>query len=236
MHRHCAVAVVGTDTGVGKTRVGTMLARGLRSLARVVWVHKPIACGDWSCGMADDGRQWAGLVADGQPPATACPFQFPEPASPHLAAGAAGRPVALAELHAGLRAVTGDHDLVVEGAGGLLTPLSAERATIADLLAGSGIALLVVTRPDLGTLNHTALTVACARSRGLPLLGLVVNRPRAVPAGLATAHAVSELMAITGLPALADLAHGEAPAGADAALASAVLAAAARARQHPAQP
>jgi dethiobiotin synthetase len=230
MSAGCSVAVVGSDTGVGKTRVAGLLVAGLRRLGRKVWVHKPIACGDWSCGMADDGRTWAGLVADGQPPATVCPFQFPEPASPHVAAAAAGRPVAMAELRAALAAVRGDHDLVVEGAGGLLTPLSQERGTIADLLAGTGIPLLLVTRPDLGTLNHTALTVECARRRGLPLLGLVLNRARPVVAGLATDQAARELVAITGLPLLADLAHSVSD------VAAGPLAAAVLERHHPPRP
>lgn len=209
MERECLVAVVGTDTGVGKTRVAGLLVDGLRGLGRAVWVHKPIACGDWDYGMAEDGRTWAARVGDGQPPATVCPFQFPLPASPHLAAAAAGRSVTIADLRAGLAAVRGaTHDLVIEGAGGLLTPLTQERVTIADLLAGTGIALLVVTRPDLGTLNHTALTIECARRRGLPLVGLVLNRPRPVEPGLATDHAARELATITGLPLLADLAHG----------------------------
>lgn len=202
------IAVVGTDTGVGKTRVATLLVAGLRGLGRKVWIHKPIACGDWSSGMADDGRTWSALTADGQPPESVCPYQFPEPASPHLSAAAAGRSIGVAAFRTALAAVRGDHDLVIEGAGGVLTPLSCERATILDVLAGTGIPLLVVTRPDLGTLNHTALTVECARRRGVPLMGLVLNRPRPVPPGVATDHAAAELVEVTGLPLIADLPYG----------------------------
>jgi dethiobiotin synthetase len=203
------VAVVGSDTGVGKTRVAIWLIAGLRRRGRRAWIHKPIACGDWLYDQAEDGRRLSPWVGDGQPPATVCPFQFPEAASPHLAAAAAGRPVSLADLEAGLAAVQGDHDLIIEGAGGLLTPLSAERSTIADLLAGTGIPLLIVTRPNLGTFNHTTLTVACARQRGLPLLGLVVNRAHPLNDDLATRDAARELTAITGLPVLADLPHSD---------------------------
>jgi len=207
MHSWCQIAVVGTDTGVGKTRVATLLVAGLRARQRKVWVHKPIACGNWTCDMADDGRAWLALTADGQPAASVCPHQFPEPASPHLAAAAAGRVVGISALRSALAAVRGEHDLVVEGAGGVLTPLSSERATILDVLAGTGMPLLVVTRPDLGTLNHTALTVECARRRGFSLLGLVLNRPQRVSPGVATDHAAAELAAVTGLPLLADMPH-----------------------------
>lgn len=217
------VAVVGTCTGVGKTHVTRAIVAGLRALGRPVWVHKPVACGDWRDGAAEDGRALAALCGDGQPPATVCPRQYPEPASPHLAAAAAGAVVARAELADALAAVRGAHDLVVEGAGGLLSPLASDRATIADLLAGAGIPLLVVTTPLLGTLNRTALTVAVARARGLPLLGLVLNRPEPVARSLATDAAAGELVAITGLPLLADLAHGAVSAPAARSLAAAVV-------------
>lgn len=220
-YRH--VAVVGTDTGVGKTQVTVSLIAGLRALGRRVWVHKPVACGDWDGATADDGRRLVAAVGDGQTPATVCPHQFPEPASPHLAARAAGKPLSAALLAAGLDAVIGAQDLIVEGAGGLLTPLAEDRSTIVDLLHGRGIPLLIVTRPDLGTLNHTALTVAVARSRGLTLLGLVLNRPRPVLASLATDSAAAELARCCGVPVLADLPHGAPTPAIAAALAAAVL-------------
>ena len=218
------LVVTGTDTGVGKTAVVRLLCTGLRARGRRVWLHKPVACGDWAEGQADDGRALAALRDPGQPATLICPFQFPEPASPHLSARAAGVAVPFAALVANLAAARGDHDLIVEGAGGLLTPLADDRRTLADLAAGAGLPLLVVTRPDLGTLNHTAMTVACARARGLRVLGLVVNRARPVTPGLATDHAVEELAAHTGVPVLADLAHGTPSEQTAAALADAVLA------------
>lgn len=220
-YRH--IAVVGTDTGVGKTLVTLGLIAGLRARGRRVWVHKPVACGDWDGATADDGRRLVAAVGDGQSAASVCPHQFPQPASPHLAARAAGMPLSSAVLASGLEAVIGAHDLIVEGAGGLLTPLAEDRSTIVDLLQGRGIPLLIVTRPDLGTLNHTALTVAVARSRGLAVLGLVLNRPQPVAASLATDSAAVELAACCGVPLLADLPHGPTSTATAAALAAAVL-------------
>ncbi|MGH9038380.1 MAG: dethiobiotin synthase, partial [Acidimicrobiia bacterium] len=63
--------------------------------------------------------------------------------------------------------------LVVEGAGGLLVPLSGD-VTMADLAARLGADVVIALRPGLGTLNHTALTLEAAWSRGLPVTGLVV--------------------------------------------------------------
>ena len=223
LRRPCEVAVTGTDTGIGKTCVVLLLAAGLRALGRRVWLHKPVACGDWQDGQADDGRSLGAARDPDQDAASVCPFQFPAAAAPHLAARDAGQALPFAALAANLAAQRGAHDLLVEGAGGLLAPLAEDRRTLADLLVPSGLPLLIVTRPDLGTLNHSALTVACARARGLRVLGLIVNRARLPAPGLATDHAVDELAAHCALPVLADLAHGPLSGATAAALAEAVL-------------
>jgi dethiobiotin synthetase len=200
------LAVLGTDTGVGKTRVTCLATQGLRALGRRVWIHKPIACGGWDGRSSEDGRDLRAICGDGQDPATVCPREFPEPCSPHLAAQAAGASVALADL---LAAVPRAPDaLLVETAGGLLAPLTAERQTNADLVAALGCPAVVVTRPHLGTLNHTCLTVQVARQHGIPLVGLVVNHHQPVPRSLAVRTAATELAVLTGLPVLAEIPHG----------------------------
>jgi dethiobiotin synthetase len=203
------VAVVGTDTGVGKTRVVMLLTQGLRALGRRVWIHKPVACGGWDGASAEDARALERLRGDGQPAQTLCPLQFPEPASPHLAARAAGHDTTVSALLAGIDRCRPDasqvHDLVVEGVGGLLVPLTGDRQTVADVVAQARLPVVVVTRPHLGTLNHTALTVAVARQRGLTVLGLVLNHHTAVDDSLAVQSAATELVALTGVPLLATL-------------------------------
>jgi dethiobiotin synthetase len=200
-----ALCVLGTDTGVGKTQISLLLARGLRGLGRRVWLHKPVACGGWDGVSSEDGRALRAACADGQDPATVCPREFPEPCSPHLAAAAAGARLQLADLLATARALAGDHDLIVETAGGLLAPLDAERRTNADLTAGLGWPAIVVTRPHLGTLNHSQLTVNEARRRGIRLLGLVINHHEVVADSLAVRSAPAELATLTGLPILAQV-------------------------------
>jgi dethiobiotin synthetase len=207
------LAVIGTDTGVGKTYVATLLVHGLRKLGRRVWVHKPVACGGWDGTSAEDSRALAALCGDGQPPDTVCPFQFPEACAPHLAAAAAGATLTLAQLLDQFARVrqAADVDLVVEGVGGLLVPLTPRRETVCDFLIAAGLPVLLVTRPNLGTLNHTALTVAHARRCGLSLHGLVVNHHVATPDTLAVRTAATELAAITGVPVLAEIPFGGEP-------------------------
>jgi dethiobiotin synthetase len=202
-----------------------LLTRGLRAHPRRVWLHKPIACGGWDGASAEDGRALAALAGDGQDPATVCPLQFPEPASPHLAAAAAGAFVSAAALRARLAPLCiGDHDLLLEGAGGLATPLASGRehlaALLRDHLREPGTrrpigALLLVARAGLGTINHSALTAAFARAHGLALLGVVLNHPEPdhQDHALALRTAAVELALATGAPVLAEIPHDPAPAG-----------------------
>jgi len=207
------LAVIGTDTGVGKTAVTLLLASGLRALGRKVWLHKPVACGGWDGSSSEDGRALRAACADGQDPATVCPLEFAEACSPHQAAQAAGEVVTLDGLRAAVEALagrpddrtTGRPDVLLETAGGLLAPLTAARETNADLLAALGWPLLLITRPHLGTLNHTQLTVNECRRRGLRVLGLVINHHEAVAGSLAVGSAAHELSLLTGLPMLAEL-------------------------------
>jgi dethiobiotin synthetase len=201
------LAIIGTDTGVGKTHVTVLLAASLRALGRRVWLHKPVACGDWDGTSADDGRRLRTVVGDGQDPATVCPYEFAEPISPHLAAAAAGVQLTAEAFTAHLARVAGDHDLLVEGAGGLLAPLTHDRLSFAELLPRWQLPALIVTRPDLGTLNHTALTVRCARAAGIPLLGLIISHARPPSASPAIAYAARELSTLTGLAVLAEIPH-----------------------------
>lgn len=206
--------VLGTDTGVGKTTIAQLLVAGLRAGGRRVWVHKPVACGDWDGTQADDGRTYAALVGDGQDPATACPFQWPEPASPHLAAAAAGQPITGADLDAVLTQLERDAeraeaDLIIEGAGGPLVPLTSDLVTAMDLAQRHQLPCLLVTRPHLGTLNHTGLAIEALRRRELSLLGVVVNHHDMVERSLATDTVTSELERLWQVPVLAEIGYAD---------------------------
>ncbi len=222
MASHLELAVIGSGTGVGKSWTMGMLARGLRALGRQVWVHKPMACGGWDGATAEDGRALGALCADGQPLRLVCPRQYELAAAPCLAAEAVGVPATVAALVAALASCRGEHDLLIEGAGGLLSPFTVERQGIAAVLA-PGTPTVVVTTVALGTLNATALTVAEAKRRGLSVLGLVVDR-LTDDDSLAARTAAHELERLTGERVLARLALGQAPLPQCVALAEAALA------------
>ncbi len=207
----------GTDTGVGKTVVTAAVARLLRRQGRPVAVCKPVATGavegpgGWRSEDTCQLAAAAGLEAEMD---RVTPWAFPEPAAPPVAARAHGVGLTLDALAGAVRAWQRPGAVVlVEGVGGLLCPLT-ERETVADLAGVLGMPLVVVCRRSLGTLNHTLLTLEVARTRGLPVAGLVVNET-APPSGLAEATNVEELKRRGGVPLLAVVPYQPPPAAPD---------------------
>ncbi len=169
-----AVFVTGTDTGCGKTAVASALARSIRDAGRRVRVLKPIETG-CANGVPEDARALALAAEDDAELDRLCPYRLALPAAPEIAARDEGVPLGLGPIDAALARARADADLViVEGAGGLLVPIS-PGLDMAGLAAHMRLPLLVVARAALGTINHTLLTLEAARARGLRVIGVVVS-------------------------------------------------------------
>jgi dethiobiotin synthetase len=170
----CDLLVTGTDTGVGKTWVTAALAAACIEAGQRVGVLKAAQTGP------DDDAAWIAARVPGIVARTA--LRYEAPVAPVVAARLEGAPEPGLEpilAAAGeLRTVT--DGILVEGSGGLLVPIN-ERETFADLALALGLPLLIVARPGLGTLNHTALTLEVARARGLAVAGVVVCGTSADP-------------------------------------------------------
>lgn len=167
------LVVTGTCTGVGKTVVTAALAALAATRGTPVAVIKPGQTGldPGEPGDLDTVRR---LAAVGDVHEFA---RFPAALSPAAAARHAGTPpVRLADVAERVQELSRDRRLVlVEGAGGLLVRYDEEGTTIADLARWLGAAVVVVARPDLGTLNHTALTLEAMAHRGVQLAGVVLG-------------------------------------------------------------
>jgi dethiobiotin synthetase len=164
--------VTGTGTGVGKTVVTAALACHARQAGLDVAVCKPVQTGtaDGDDDLADVARlsgvaELAGLA------------RYPQPLAPAAAAGQAGTALPTrADLLELIRGLDRPGRLtLVEGAGGLLVELAADGATLRDLAADLGSAVLVVATAELGTLNHTALTLEALAGQRLSCAGLVIG-------------------------------------------------------------
>ena len=205
MSRAAGIFVTGTDTGVGKTVVAAGLAAALRRSGYDVGVMKPIATGGVRRreGLVSEDAEFLAHVADvPEPLHIISPVVLAEPLAPTVAARRAGLAIDLDAVWSAFQEIVAAHDVVVvEGIGGLMVPIL-ENYRLVDLAAEFGLPLIVVARPDLGTLNHTILTVEAAQARGLRVAGLIVNGLDANTAGVAEETNPAELARETGVPVL----------------------------------
>jgi dethiobiotin synthetase len=166
------LVVTGTGTGVGKTIATAALAAAARQAGIPVAVCKPVQTG--TAAGDDDLAEVTRLTGISTVVGLA---RYPEPMAPLAAAEQAGR--TLPGKRTMLTLINAiDHPgqlTLVEGAGGLLVELAEGGVTLRELAADLGAAVLVVTTAELGTLNHTALTVESLAAHNLPFAGLVVG-------------------------------------------------------------
>lgn len=179
-----ALFVTGIDTGVGKTVATGLLARHLLRRGFSVVTQKLVQTGSGE--PAEDivahRRLMGAPLLDVDRDGTTCPYVFPYPASPHLAARLAGREVDPAVLLAATRTLASRFDRVlVEGVGGVCVPLR-PGVTVLDLAATARWPVVVVASARLGSVNHTLLTLEALGSRGLEVRGIVLNRAPEAPA------------------------------------------------------
>ncbi len=179
--------ITGTDTGVGKTVVTALLASMLSKRGLQVGVMKPVETGCPREGgrlVPQDSlflRQVSGCTA---PQELVTPYTFAEPLAPAIAAELAGSIIEMKHIRKCYEQLLAEHDIVlVEGAGGLLVPLTAQLC-MHDLAVELNLPLLVVACNRLGAINHTLLTVTVARERS-QVLGIVLNHIQALNKDLA---------------------------------------------------
>lgn len=154
------IFITGTDTGVGKTLLTALLLQHLLDSGVEALAMKPFCSG----GRADVDLLQA--VQDSRLPDDAInPFYFTEPVAPLVAIRKLRRRISLAQVLQKIRAVESRCErLLIEGSGGLMVPLG-EGYSVADLIEELACEVIVVARNQLGTLNHTILTVNALRVR-----------------------------------------------------------------------
>ncbi|HWJ37038.1 MAG TPA: dethiobiotin synthase [Steroidobacteraceae bacterium] len=170
--------ITGTDTGVGKTRIATALCLAFAAAGRRVAAMKPVASG---CTRTDDGlrNDDASALLNAMNVrasyAEVNPYAFEPAIAPHIAAAEAGRSIDFEVLDRAYERLSLQSDVtIVEGAGGWLAPLDAQR-TFADLAVHWQLDVVLVVGLRLGCLNHALLTAESIERRGLRLCGWVGN-------------------------------------------------------------
>ncbi len=201
------IFITGTDTGIGKTFVACGIAALLRESGYRVGVMKPAETG---CVEKDgvlfpeDAVKLKQASACDLPLDKICPYRYREPLAPSVAAEREGKQIDVDRLIAIYDEISAAHDLtLVEGAGGLIVPLLPSY-TYVDLARVLKLPMLVVAPNRLGAINHLVLTLEHASSRGLRVLGYVLNTFRDEPS-LAAETNRTALSVLTAVPCLGEI-------------------------------
>ena len=184
--------VTATGTDVGKTFITALLVKKWRDSGIDAGYYKAalsgaeLRDGKWVAGDADYVKRIANLP-DSQEQLVS--YVYKEAVSPHLAARKEGNPVELAKVKADFDAACVRHEFIfAEGSGGIICPIrydvdescgasgASQKIFLADIMKTLNLPLLIVTTAALGSINACVLTVEYARSCGLSIRGLIVNR------------------------------------------------------------
>jgi len=173
------IFITGTDTGVGKTMVAGGLAALLIENGIDVGVMKPVESGcrrENGILIPEDAIFLKEMSGSGDELQLINPYPLEHPLAPAMAAELEGVEIRLEVIREAYLTLTSRHELVlVEGAGGMLVPLTFH-FFMADLARELGrLPLLLVTRAQLGTINHTLLTLYYARRERMEVMGIVMN-------------------------------------------------------------
>lgn len=170
--------ITGTDTGVGKTFVTAGIAAVLKENGKDAGVMKPVETG---CPEKDGKLEPRDAVflknaAGGSDELDLInPYRFKASLAPSIASRLEGANIDLNRIKECYEMLASKHSIMlVEGAGGLLTPLN-KTETVTDLARLLNLPLVIIAVSRLGAINHTLLTVRCARSMGIEVAGVILN-------------------------------------------------------------
>jgi dethiobiotin synthetase len=200
------LGITGTDTGVGKTVVTTAIVACMRRRGTHVAAMKPAETGRDADDATSDAALLRAAAGGGDAMELVRPVLLPQPMAPWVAAERAGVSIDLDRLDGAFRELSAGRDaVVVEGAGGLLVPITREVA-YDGLFARWGLDVVIVAGNRLGVLNHALLTLRAAQATGLRVRGIVLNalassnRDVAEDANLATLRALADDVPVLPFP------------------------------------
>lgn len=169
--------VLGTDTGVGKTYISSLLYKGLKKIG--CGYFKAIQSGCYF----ENGKLIAPDVlevckkSDEDYNEEYILYRLKEAVSPHLASEMENIEIDIQKIKERYELLKNKNNyLIVEGAGGLLVPLIRDKFYIYDLIKLFNIPVILVCSTRVGAINHTLLTLEALRNRGIEVKGIVFNR------------------------------------------------------------
>jgi len=161
-----SIFVTGIGTGIGKTVVSAIITEALEA---DYW--KPIQAGFED---GTDALQVGSLISNTKTIIHPEVYKLQMPASPHIAAREEGMVINLGNIVHHSSLITHHSSLIIEGAGGILVPLN-DNEFVIDLIEQLGAKVILVSRNYLGSINHSLLTAAICKQRGIDVIGWIFN-------------------------------------------------------------
>jgi dethiobiotin synthetase len=172
------VFVTGSDTGVGKTVVAGAIAAAIKAQGLDVGVMKPISTGASEIDgelVSKDARYLKKIIGGTDADELVNPIRLKPALAPTMAAAESGIAIDIDKVWKAFEELKEKHEfMVIEGIGGLMVPVD-DKLLVADMALKMDMALVIASKHSLGAINHTLLTVECAKSRNLRVKGIVIN-------------------------------------------------------------
>lgn len=172
------IFITGTDTGVGKTFVSIGLLQAFKEMGFSVCPMKPVETGCRINGgklIPLDTLKLMDASGVKEPIEVVNPYRFKPSLAPAVAAELEEAVIKRSRIISSYKKLSNKYDItIVEGAGGIMVPVY-KRYLYLELIKDLDIPVIIVSRPGLGTINHTLLTIRTAQSRGIKILGVIIN-------------------------------------------------------------
>lgn len=197
--------ITGVDTDIGKTFVTKGLALAFEKSGKKVGVFKPLQSSAIKTAEGFIAPDLKAVNDLSNSINTMCSYLFEGDVSPALAARLAGIQIDVEKIKADFNLFSEQNEItLVEGAGGLLAPAT-DSMLCADLIKALNIPIIIVTVPFLGRLNHTLLTIHYAKTMGIDIKGIIINKVPNIIDDLATKNFVDELKRYTDVEILGEI-------------------------------
>lgn len=199
------IFITGTDTSVGKTIVTAGLGILLKNRGINIGIMKPIHTGcieEKGKLFAPDTELLKTLLDLKEPSETITPYMFKMPVSPLVASEMEEREIITDKIISKYEKISRDHELtLVEGIGGIAVPVK-KGQLISDIIRILKLPIIIVTRPYLGTINHTLLTIRFAEINNIKIAGIIVNYSESKTMDISEKTNVQVIEKISGIPIL----------------------------------
>ena len=202
---HKGIFITGTDTGVGKTFVAVGLINALKEKGFNVCPMKPVETGcRTKKGKLIPEDTMSLIKASGIKEAIDVinPYRFKHPLAPSVAAELERKSIKKEKIFSAYNYLSKKYDItIVEGAGGIMAPLY-KKYLFLDFIKDLKLPVIIISRPGLGTINHTLLTISAAKGRGVNILGVVINYAAKTKTGIAEKTNPEIIKRLGGVPVI----------------------------------